>query len=93
MDASLWTIKQSKDVEKSRKKYKSNKPVCDAFDKAIEMLASEKDPAAVAYEKTRDDTCILRLTRAVRMSYWMDDETKTIYLGKLGDHKEAYGWD
>ena len=57
------------------------------------MLASEKDPAAVAYEKTRDDTCILRLTRAVRMSYWMDDETKTIYLGKLGDHKEAYGWD
>ena len=93
MDLPGWIIEESKDVIKSRKKYRSDKPVCVALDKYIQMLIHEGDPAVVAYETTKEDFCILRLTRAVRLSYWVDYEKRTICLSKLGDHKEVYGRD
>lgn len=89
----LWTIDESREIKKSRKRYKSDKPVCNAFQNYIKALSNEVDPAAIAYEKNKDGIYILRLTKSVRLSYWIDDKTKTIYLCKLGDHKEVYGYD
>ena len=93
MDAPRWTIKESDDVRKSKKKYKSDKPVCDSFDKHVKMLIRKEDPADVAYEKTKDGIFINRLTKSIRLAYWMDYEEKIIYLASLGDHKKVYGGD
>ena len=93
MISSQWTVDRSGKVKKSLKKYKSDKHVSNKFENAIKRLVTIEDPAEIAYKKTPDDKCIFWITKSVRLLYWMDYEKKIIFLGKMGDHKEVYGWD
>ena len=93
MISSQWIVDWSEKVERSLKKYRSDKPVSKSFKNAIKSLINEEDPAEIAYKKTPDDICIYWITKNVRLSYWMDYEKKIISFGNLGDHKEVHGWD
>ena len=93
MDEPLWMPEQSKFVKKTLKRYKSDPRVTKRFDEIVKRLIHEEDPAAIAYEITKDNVCIQRVLKNVRLTYWMNYDTKVLYLGQLGSHKQVYGSD
>lgn len=93
MDEPLWTPERSKYVDRSLKKYKSDPRVTKKFYEKVNRLIHEEDPATLAREPTNKGTYTVWITKSVRLEYWMNYDTKVLYLGRLGDHKRVYGSD
>lgn len=93
MDEPLWTPKRSSDVGKSLKNYKSNQVVTKKFYETVKRLIHEENPADLMREQTDKGTYIVRITKSVRLEYWMDYDTRVLYLAQFGDHKQVFGFD
>ncbi len=92
----MWTI-QSADssIDKSLKKYRSDKDLICSYRQAIINLGNSEDPTTLGERKHgRFKYCYsFKLTKSYRLLYRVFIEEKIIQLIALGDHKELFGHD
>ncbi len=92
----MWTI-QSADssIDKSLKKYRSDKDLICSYKQAIIDLTDAVDPTTLGERKHgRFKFCYsYNLTKSYRLLYRVFFEEKIIQLIALGDHKELFGRD
>lgn len=90
----VLNLKAVTQFKRDFKRYRHNKAVLDEFEDVVNMLRGKKNlpeknldhPLSGNYKGMRE--CHIRPD--VLVVYWVSDETRTLYLERIGSHSELF---